>query len=247
MPQEKAFLRYQLSIEKKLRQAFSQKESIEKAAVWVADCIQNSGWIYTSGTGHSHLLAEEIFYRAGGFARIIPILDPPLMLHISASKSSHIEREEGYAAKILSDYRIGEKDLFFLFSNSGRNPVPIELAMEARRKGAKVICITNLAHSQSVPSRHSSNKRLFEVSDLVLDNFGEIGDATLEIQGLEGRVGATSTVIGAALLHAIFCQAVEILISRGKEPEIFISANTEEREASNERLIDKYKGQIPPL
>ncbi|TFV94173.1 sugar isomerase domain-containing protein [Algoriphagus kandeliae] len=247
MSQEKAFLRYQHTIEKKLQQAFSQTETIDKAAGWVADSIQNLGWIFTSGTGHSHLLAEEIFYRAGGFTRVKPILDPPLMLHISASESSHIERQEGYATHLLSNYQIGEKDLFFLFSNSGRNAVPIELAMEAKNRGARVICITNLTHSQSVDSRHSSNLRLFEVADLVLDNFGEIGDASIDIQGLKGKVGATSTVIGAALLHAILCQAVEILIDRGVDPEVFISANTEEGEAANERLIEKYKGEVPPL
>ncbi|NVJ85372.1 MAG: SIS domain-containing protein [Algoriphagus sp.] len=244
---EQAYTRYQKIIEEKLRQAFSQEEEIKRAAFWVSECLQNAGWIYTFGTGHSHLLAEEIFYRAGGFARIKPILDPALMLHQSASESSQIERQEGYASQLIHGLQIQQKDIFFLFSNSGRNAVPIELALEAKKEGAKVISITNLTHSQSVTSRHSSGLRLFEVADLVLDNFGEIGDAALEIKGIPGKVGATSTVISAALLQAIMCQTVEILAEKGIIPEIFNSANTETGEVYNELLIQKYKREIPPL
>jgi len=236
-----AYRKYFKSISEKLDSAFGQKEKILTASSWIAHSIASNGWIYTSGTGHSHLLSEEIFYRAGGFARVIPILDPALMLHENASKSSEIEQKEGYAAQLLSKYQITSTDVFILCSNSGRNAVPIEMAQIAKSSGAKVIGITNMTHTKSVKSRHSSGLKLFEICDLYLDNFGEIGDASIEIQRLNTKVGATSTVIGSALLQAIMVEATQILIGRGIEPELFNSSNSTGGETVNQVLIERYK------
>ncbi|GMQ28342.1 SIS domain-containing protein [Algoriphagus confluentis] len=241
------FKRYYQVIEEKLNKAFRQKSEIRLAATWIAQCIQSGGWIYTSGTGHSHMMAEEIFYRAGGFARVRPILDPPLMLHADASGSTEIERKEGYAEQLLKDYQMNEKDVFIISSNSGRNPVSIEMAQLAQKAGTKVITITNLSHSKSVDSRHSSGSKLFQVSDVFLDNCGEIGDASIEFEGFSSRVGATSTVIGAALLQAILVQAVGMLLEEGNHPEIFNSSNSDQGEAENELLIEKYKPKVKGL
>ena len=242
-----AYQRYFRTISEKLKVAFDQKIKIQQAATWIADSIEQNGWIFTSGTGHSHLLAEEIFYRAGGFARIIPILDPALMLHENASKSTEVERMEGYAAKLLSEYQFGASDVFIISSNSGRNPVSIEMAQIAKAAGAKVICLTNLKHTKSVESRHSSGLKLFEVSDLYLDNFGEIGDASIIINDLPTKVGATSTVIGAAIVQAIMVQATEILVKQGFQPEIFSSSNSDEGEEINTVLTEKYRALIKSI
>ncbi|GMQ24122.1 SIS domain-containing protein [Algoriphagus sp. oki45] len=244
---EEPFKKYFRAVEEKLTLAFHQESEIQKAAQWVADCIQSEGWIYTSGTGHSHMMAEEIFYRAGGFARVRPILDPPLMLHEDASGSTEIERKEGYAEKLFEGYSLCGKDVFIISSNSGRNPVSIEMAQLAQKAGAKVITITNLAHSRSVDSRHSSGLKLFQVSDVFLDNFGEIGDASIDFEGLPTKVGATSTVVGAALLQAIMVQAAGILLRNGIRPEIFNSSNSDEGEVQNDLLIAKYKSVVRGL
>jgi uncharacterized phosphosugar-binding protein len=241
------YLLYQEAVLDKLQKAFAQEKAILQAAEWIADAMAGSGWIYCSGTGHSHMFAEELFYRAGGFARVIPILDPALMLHESATGSTELERQEGYAAQLLSNYPISEQDVFIISSNSGRNPVCIEMAQLAKNKGAKVIALTNLAHSQSVASRHSSGMKLYELADLCLDNFGEIGDAVIPFDGLEGRVGPTSTVVGTALLQAIVVQAVGLLLDKGVLPEVFISSNSDTGEAHNEALIHKYQKSIPFL
>lgn len=207
----------------------------------------DNGFIYTSGTGHSHMFAEEIFYRAGGFARVIPILDEALMLHQDASHSTEVERREGYAAQLLKDYKISKHDVFIISSNSGRNTVSIEMGMIAQEKGAKVIVITNLKHTSSVDSRHISGKKLYEVSDMYFDNGGEIGDAAVKIEGLDLKVGATSTVIGVSILQSIMVQATENLVSKGFIPEIFSSSNSDEGEEHNDALIKKYKGIIRGL
>jgi uncharacterized phosphosugar-binding protein len=243
----KAYRNYFKQIQSKLSTIQEQEHKIEIAADWVVACLAKEGFIYTSGTGHSHMFAEEIFYRAGGFARVIPILDDALMLHKDASYSTEVERMEGYAGKLLQDYAIGQNDVFIISSNSGRNTVSIEMAVLAKQKGAKVIVITNLKHTQSVESRHPSGKKLFDIADVYFDNGGEIGDASVSIEGLEFKVGATSTVIGTIILQSIMVQAAENLIQMGIQPEIFSSSNSDEGEEHNEALIKKYKGIIKGL
>ncbi|GAB3225251.1 SIS domain-containing protein [Algoriphagus aestuariicola] len=241
------FKRYRETVFEKLQKAFRQEKEIAIASKWVANAIAHQGWIYTSGTGHSHMLAEEIFYRAGGFARVIPILDPDLMLHKDASGSTEVERREGYAKTLFQPYTISSKDVFIIASNSGRNSVSVEMAQIAQEKGAKVIVITNYAHSKAVDSRHSSGMKLFQVSDIFLDTFGEIGDAAINLDGLHTNVGATSTVVGAALLNAIMVQAAALALENGVVPEVFNSSNSNEGESHNETLISKYKAEVKIL
>ncbi|GAA0881362.1 sugar isomerase domain-containing protein [Algoriphagus jejuensis] len=241
------YKRYRETVFEKLQKAFRQEKEIVIASRWIANAIANGGWIYTSGTGHSHMLAEEIFYRAGGFARVIPILDPALMLHEDASGSTEVERREGYAKKLFQPYTLTSKDVFIISSNSGRNSVSVEMAQIAQEHGAKVIVITNYAHSKSVDSRHSSGLKLFQVSDIFLDTFGEIGDAAIDLDGLHTNVGATSTVVGAALLNAIMVQAAAMALENGVVPEVFNSSNSDVGGSHNDSLISKYKADIPML
>lgn len=243
----KAYRSYFKQIQTKLSVIEDQVPKIETAADWVANTLSRDGFIYTSGTGHSHMFAEEIFYRAGGFARVVPILDDALMLHKDASYSTEVERMEGYAEKLLKDYSISDRDVFIISSNSGRNTVSIEMAILAKQKGAKVIVVTNLKHTQSVDSRHPSGKKLYEIADLFFDNGGEIGDAAVAIEGFEFKVGATSTVIGTIILQSIMVQATENLIQMGIKPEVFSSSNSDEGEEHNEALIRKYKGIVKGL
>jgi uncharacterized phosphosugar-binding protein len=243
----KAYQRYFEQVQSKLQTVFGQAEKIETAAAWIAECLSKDGFIYTSGTGHSHIFAEEIFYRAGGFARVVAILDEALMLHKDASFSTEVERQEGYAATLLEEFPLSEKDVFIISSNSGRNTVSIEMAIIAKEKGAKVIVITNLKHTKSITSRHPSGKKLYEIADLYFDNGGEIGDAAISIEGLDTKVGATSTATGAVILQSIMVQVAENLIQKGTIPEIFSSSNSDEGEEHNETLIKKYKGFVKGL
>jgi uncharacterized phosphosugar-binding protein len=203
----------------------TQAKAIRIAGQLIADCLANEGLIHVFGTGHSHMLAEELFYRAGGLAPVNAILDSGLMLHESALTSTDLERLEGYTAVVLRRYTFSPLDVMIIISNSGRNPGPIEAALEARRHNLPVIAVTALAYSQASDSRHSSGKRLFELADVVLDNGGLAGDAAVEVDGLSGRICPTSTIIGAALLQAVVYETVCALLSRGIQPRIVQSAN----------------------
>ena len=224
----------------------SQKEAMEEAARQIARCVLSGGMVYTFGTGHGHLLALEIFYRAGGMVRVCPILDERLMLHISASESSEWERKTGIAEELLQKYPVGKGDVLIAISNSGRNTVPVELAYLCRQRGAYVIALTSMKHTKAVAPRNKLGLRLFETADLVLDNQGVLGDACVESAG--GRmVGPTSTVIGAALLQAIVCRADEIGREQGKSIDFFASSNIDGGDEINEKYIQQYKPVIPGL
>ena len=221
--------------------------ALEQASALVTECMAQDGVLHTFGTGHGHILAEELFYRAGGLVAINAILDPALMLHLSALSSTHVERLPGYAEIVLDRYVVKPGDVMLIASNSGRNSVPIEMALLAQSRGLKVIALTSVTHSQSQTSRHPGGKRLFEIADVVLDNCGVIGDATQEVDGLPGRIGATSTVIGAALLHTLVQQVVQKMLERGMNVPVTLSANVDGGDAHNAQLFARYKDRLRHL
>ncbi|MGE3313304.1 MAG: sugar isomerase domain-containing protein [Limisphaerales bacterium] len=224
----------------------SQRPALEHGAARIASALVLDRFVYAFGSGHSHLLAEEIFYRAGGLARACAILPPALMLHESASESSKREQEPGVAAGILDSYPIGSGDVLIIASNSGRNAVPVEMALAARERRIETIAITSLAHSRAFPSRHASGKRLFEVADIVLDTAGVPGDAALDLPGLPLRIGPTSTLVGAFLINALIIRAIELAAEAGQTPEIYASSNADDS-GRNEALLNQYRNRIRHL
>lgn len=222
-------------------------ESIEAAAEVLKNALVNNCNIYLFGTGHSHMLAEELFYRAGGLVKIHPVLNEPLMLHESASESTVIERQEGLAESLFSEYRMKKDDVIVIVSNSGRNGVVIDMALLCKKAGLTVIALTNINHTYSGESRHKSGKRLCEIADITLDNFGCVGDACLEINGVDGKLCPTSTVSGALVLNAVVAQAVELCSRSGFVPEHFASANIDGGDEINDKLVEKYKKEIKHL
>ncbi len=222
-------------------------KNIEDAAKLFAQAILNGKKIFLFGTGHSHMLSEELFYRAGGLLNIQPILIDELMLHIDASGSTLAERKEGLAQSIFEDYKISSQDVVVIISNSGRNGVVIDMALLCKEKGVKTIALTSLNHTNSGPSRHCSGKRLCEICDIVLDNCGEVGDACVEVEGIDGKICATSTVAGALILNAVVAQAVENCTKKGCYPDHFCSANVDGGDEINNKLIEKYKKEIMHL
>ncbi len=224
-----------------------QGDNIEAAAKAVADTLKNGGRIHTFGTGHSHMLAEEIFYRAGGLVNVNPILETGLMLHESASKSTALERLEGYGEILFDMHGIKEADILFLFSNSGRNGVAIDLGIIARDRGVKTVVITNMEHTMQGKSRHSSGKKLYELGTVVIDNCGCMGDASMEIKEIGRNVAPTSTAAGAAILNAIEARAVEIMVADGFVPEVFSSSNVDGGDEINDAYVKKYIKEIKSL
>ena len=222
-------------------------ESIKKTAEVFKDALVNNKSIYLFGTGHSHMLAEELFYRAGGLVKIKPVLSEPLMLHESASESTKIERKQGLADSLFSEYEMKKRDVIVIISNSGRNGIIVDMALLCKKMGLTVIALTNINHTLSGDSRHESGKRLCEIADIIIDNFGCVGDACLDIDGVEGKICPTSTVTGALILNCVVAEAVEMCVKENFVPEHFASANIDGGDEINEKLVDKYKKEIKHL
>ncbi len=205
----------------------TQGENIARAAGIVADTVARDRIVYTFGSGHSALIATEFYYRAGGMASFDPIPDR------SFGKA---ELLEGYAAALLEAHPIGEGDALIVISNSGRNPLPIEMAHEARRRGVPTIGITALDHSRQVDSRHSSGQKLYMVCDVVIDSCVPLGDAVATVDGK--GVGAVSTLAGAFVASLITVEAAAECVKRGLDPKLFVSSNTNDGRARNRALLE---------
>ena len=235
-------------IHEKLQQVRAgQSGHMRAAAEKVASCIEKGGIIHLFGCGHSHILTEEVFYRAGGLAPIHPIFYEKLMLHEGAVTSSDLERQNGLAERFMTEQDIREGEVVIILSTSGRNPVPVDAALIAKEKGAFVVGVTSLEYSGSQTSRHVSGKRLSEAVDLVIDNMSAKGDAVLSHPAMKVPFTPSSTVIGAAILNAVFAESIDIMLSHGYEPPVFLSGNIDGADDHNQTLIDKYKSRIALL
>jgi uncharacterized phosphosugar-binding protein len=227
----------------------SQAEAVEQAAQRIADVARRRRLIHTFGCGHSGLLAQEIFYRSAGLMLVNYVVAPGQTLDVRPIRiTSHFERLSGYAAIVLSGQDIRPGDVAIVISSSGRNAVPIEVAMEAHRRGAFVIALTSLTIARSgVKSRHASETLLHDHADLILDNELDPGDAMVDLPGFPQRVGPMSTVIGAALLQAVIARAIEILAAETPDLPVFINANVDGGTEHNERWLKRLADEVRHL
>ncbi len=239
----KAHVRYLENVEELLRKLKAHSESIELASTTVANSLRNDGLIHVFGTGHSHMLAEEMFYRAGGLGAVNPILEEDLMLHKNASKSTELERDPSLASTILGRHKLREGDIFIIASNSGGNALIEAMATEVKNCGLTLIAITSLNHATS-PTARAQGRKLHELADICIDNLGEVGDASINYRQIPVKTGPTSTVIGAAIVNAIVARAVEISLEQGFTPQIFSSSNTASGDVHNTHLIASLKERV---
>ncbi|RLL75975.1 sugar isomerase domain-containing protein [Ochrobactrum soli] len=218
-------------------------EPMEKAADLIATAARADRRVYVFGTGHSHMMAEELHYRAGGLAITVPILCGAIMLQDGAVASSHFERIEGAVLPILDRYGIQEGDVLIVVSNSGVNAAPIEAARYAREKGAAVIAVTSVTYSSAIAKGRT---QLLSLADVVLDNDAPAGDAVLEVEGSALKVGPVSTALGVTILNAIFADVASRLVDDGSAP-IYLSANMPGSGDVNRELVARYRDRNPHL
>jgi len=221
-----------------------EMDAIQLAAGCVVDAVMADGIVYTFGTGHSHVIAEDVAYRAGGLVPVDAILEDSLTGNHKVYQSERMERVEGMADVILDYYNPKPEDVMIIISNSGRNAAPIEMAEGARARGLKVIAITSLQHSKGTSSRHSSGKKLYEVADIVIDNHAPRGDCILSHPVMKQPFGPASGVMGMVILQSIIVEAIESIAGQGIQPPVFMSGNIDGSEEFNRPLMKKYWGRI---
>ncbi len=227
----------------------SQTAAIADAADGLTRALQTGGIIQVFGTGHSHMLAEEVFTRAGGLAAVNAVLISSLMLHESALGSGEVERLTGLGELVANQSGMRQGDGAIVISNAGINDVPVQFAIEARRRGLFVVGITSLSYSRSLPSLHRDGRRLFEVVDVVLDNLTPGGDVAVCLGDDDRwRVGAVSTVTGCVLINSVMVAIAEKLWRTGVgDPPILISSKLPGAEEHNHAVTARYRDRVAHL
>lgn len=215
-----------------------ESEKLSEATRAVADAIKNDGLIFVFGCGHSHLPGLDAFYRAGGLANVSPMLDTDLMLHNGAAKSSRMEKMSGIADEIFRRYVPSEKDILFVFSASGKNRLPVEMAMAARRAGVKVIGVSSSEYYERGGALHK------EV-DIPLDCKVPYGDACIEVG--EARMGGLSTAAACFILNTCLIEGAKLALAEGTKPPVYLSGNIEGGREHNIKLEDMYLGRVKHL
>jgi uncharacterized phosphosugar-binding protein len=205
-------------------------ERIAQAAAWCADAIAAGGLVHLFGTGHSRVAVEEMFPRYGSFPGFHPIVELSMTFHtqiVGANgqrQAMFIERTEGLAEAILSNFRFRDSDVMMVFSVSGVTAVPVEMAEGARARGMRVVAVTSVAHSRASAPAHHGGPRLADIADLVIDLGTPVGDALVQLDGLEQPVGPSSTVVAVAVVNEIKVQTAELLVERGAMPPVITAA-----------------------
>ncbi len=216
----------------------TQSGNITIAGEMIAQSIMDGGILQAFGSGHSFAAAIEITNRAGGLIPAKAIKEPAGGMY---------ETIEGVGNLFLKRSDIRKEDIVVLISNSGRNPLPIEIALKCREIGAKIIVVTSLESSKELLSKHSCGKNLWELGDVVLDNRVMKGDSTIEVPGLPVRVCGTSSVSAAVMLNAAVLEAIQIMLSKGYVPPVYMSQNVDGGAEFNERLTAKYADRLNRL
>lgn len=224
----------------------SQGGNIEKAASWMADTLIDGGVVHLFGSGHSHMVAEEVFHRAGSMLPLNPMLDTNLTLFGNIN-STLLERTSGYGKVIVDSHDIRTGEAVFVISNSGVNPVPLEVTIASKARGAKTIGITSVSEYRDAPSRTESGQRLCHVVDLAIDTHVPSGDALIRIDGLDTPVGGVSSAVGIAIINAIIVEAANIMMQRGVTPPVIPSMNLPGGDERMETLIEQYGDRLPLL
>ena len=221
----------------------TQGKAISTAAQWCAESILNEGMVHLFGTGHSRIPLEEMFPRYGSFAGFNPMGELSMTFHTQVVGSNgqrqamFIERVEGFAEQILSNWQFEANDILMVFSVGGQTAVPIEMAMGARARGLKVIAVTSVAQNKSGNPTHSSGTVLCENADLVIDLVTPVGDAMVSIPGMQTPVGPGSTVTAIAIVNEIKVQVADLLVQHGYVPPVLTSSSVVGKEESR-RLFD---------
>ncbi|MBI1849183.1 MAG: sugar isomerase domain-containing protein [Planctomycetes bacterium] len=223
----------------------SQGPSLKRAAECVARSVKAGGALHHFDTGH---MRDEPVRRAGGFfglhhleARLeVHHSSPPGRARKPTLKQNYIWHLDALAAHVFSVSNMAAGDVLVLVSNSGKEPFPIELALQARRSSVAVVAITSVAFSETLLPAHPCGKRLFEIADVVIDNQSHVGDAVVEVAGVETKICPTSGVLSAVALWSLTAEIVAACLAVGVKPTIYRSVNLPDGFEFNERAEQEY-------
>lgn len=226
-----------------------QLEDLLKAAGWMADAIEQDRLIYIyGGGGHTCLVMQELFWRAGGLANICPMIDFAIHPVTPAYMYLYHERMHGIGDQTVKYYGVEKDDLALVFHSYGFNAPTIDCALELKRRGARVVAISSSDWHRNVPKnfpiRHNSGKTLFDIADICIDNYVPYGDAVIQVEGFAQPITSISGTIDFYIAHRLEMECVKACVERGVEPPVWQSANIPGGDERNEALRAKYNSRI---
>jgi uncharacterized phosphosugar-binding protein len=220
-------------------------DQVRKAAERIAGAIEAGGSVFSFGASHAFMVTEELVYRAGGLMLVNPVYPHGMNLGVRPlTLTSQLERVVGLGRELLAASAARQGDVLIVTSNSGRNAVAIDMALLARERGIVTVAITALSYAGRAASRHPCGRCLPELCDVVVDTQVPYGDAAVEVAGCPQKVGPLSTIAGCAIANELVVQTVEMLVARGMEPPVFMSANVDGGDAYNARLLERHRSRI---
>lgn len=226
-----------------------QQDNLLQAAQWMADAIEQDRLIYLyGGGGHTCLVMQELFWRAGGLANLCPMID--FAIHPATPAYMYLahERMHGVGDKTVDYYGVGKDDLVLAFHAYGFNPPTIDLALETKRRGARLVGISSSDWHRNVPKdspiRHQSGKTLFDVADIKIDDYVPYGDAVIEVEGLDRPISGISGTIDFYIAHRLEIECVKACTARGVDAPVWCSANIPGGDEINESLRARYNGRV---
>jgi uncharacterized phosphosugar-binding protein len=239
-----------------IRTISAQKEEIAKAAAWFAESILAGRVVHLFGSGHSRIMVEEMWPRYGSFPGFNPIVELSLTYHnnvVGANgqrQAMFLENVSGLAERILRNFSLSEKDTAFVFSSSGCNIVPIEMAELFQERKIKVVALITKEHSATSSSKRADGRKLSDFADLVLDTGAPAGDSMIYIDGLETPVAPGSTLGGVILVNSIKAELASLLTAAGQPPKVLTAASvagTEKAKLLFEAAYDEHAHRMAEL
>lgn len=221
--------------------------SLESATGLIWQALSSDNIIHVVGSGHSTLFVLETFYRAGGLAAVNPVWHPALLPLMGGRTSTFLERVHGFGTELMRSARLCRGDVVVVFSHSGVNPVSVEAAEAARSAGASVIAVLSLAHSESVPTRHSGGLRLADVADVVIDTGSPVGDASYGPRPEMPPVAALSTILGSYIWNALLVRLADRAAAMGVGLPVWTSANVPGGDERSEKVWARFVDRIHAL
>ena len=230
----------------------TQSENIAAAAELMSEAIKNDRLIHVfGGGGHTTLPVGEMFFRAGGLSCINPIMETGLSVFNQALKYLELERTVNYGSAILKYYDLQKDDVLIIFHNIGINPATIDAAMEAKKRGVKIIAVSSQYWQDEMPKdhfiRHPNKTNLFDYADVKIDDFNPVGDAVVTVPGLETPIAPVSNIIDFYIAHLLEIETVRLCIEKGVTPPVWSSANTPGGDEKNAAYLEKYRPRIMML
>ncbi len=223
-----------------------EADHIEQVSQLAADAIGNGGVVHLFGTGHSRMAVEEMFPRYGSYPGFHPLVELSMTNHTQVTgangqrQAMFIERVEGFAKVILSNFHLRPTDVMVVISHGGVTAVPVEIAMLAHEAGMPVVALTSVAHSMATTPGHSSGTRLLDHADVVIDLGTPVGDSLVKLDGLETPVGPGSTLSAVAAVNEIKVRTAQLLVERGHIPNVLTSGAVVGAARSDELFAAAY-------